>query len=541
MPRLTQARGTTFASGAGVNIADMLSTHAEQHPSRICLLRAHGQDWQRLDYAQMAQRVAQTAHRLQRLGVCAGAKTWLALPPTLDFFVLAYALFKIGAVPVFIDPRMGRKNLRRCLQQLQLDVLIATPVVRLLLRVIVSLRVSQALTPAICLHTNTSMHTSSWQAGEKDIAAITFTSGSTGTPKGVLYTHHIFTAQLAALRAMFAIKGDSYDLATFPLFALFGPLLGRTTVLAAMDMTRPARADPALLLAALRRFNITSMFCSPAVLDKLAIYGKQHDIGLPSLRQVICAGAPVNPRILQTLAPLLPADTQVFTPYGATEALPVTLIGSHKILRTTAQATAQGAGICIGKPLAAVDVKIIAVHDGALPRHKNLHLAQGEIGEIAVNAAWLSRSYYDNAAADREARYVWQSKTYHRMGDLGYCDSEGQLWYCGRKSQRVQYRAGTLYTVCCEGVFNAHAAVKRSALIAINVSGQRQAGLCVETLHKQSIRQRQKLRQELQQLAQKFTTTEPITHFYFLKKLPVDRRHNAKILRERLTHTIGKC
>ena len=524
-----------------MNIADLLSAHAEQHPARICLLRARGKDWQQLDYAQMARRVAQTAARLQVLGVRAGAKTLLTLPPTLDFFVLVYALFKIGAVPVFIDPRMGRKNLRRCLRQVQLDVLIATPAVRLLLRLITVRRIKHTLNPASCLHPATTTHATSWQAGAKDIAALTFTSGSTGPPKGVLYTHHIFAAQLAALRAMFTIRGDSYDLATFPLFALFGPLLGRTTVLAAMDMTRPARVKPANLIAALQRFNIASMFCSPAVLDKLATYSKQHSITLSSLRQVICAGAPVNPRILRTLTPQLPAATQVFTPYGATEALPVALIGSHEILRRTAPATAQGAGICIGKPLAAVDVEIIAVHEGVLPNDDSLSVAQGEVGEIAVSAAWLSLSYHANAAADDEARFEWRGKTYHRMGDLGYYDTEGQLWYCGRKSQRVQGAAGTLYPVCCEGVFNAHPAVKRSALIAVNVKGQRQAGLCIETLHKQSLPQRKKLRAELQQLAQKFNLTATIAHFYFLNKLPVDRRHNAKILREQLTREVGKC
>lgn len=524
-----------------MNIADLLSTHAEQHPARICLLRARGKDWQQLDYAQLARRVAQTAARLQMLGVRAGAKTLLALPPRLDFFVLVYALFKIGAVPVFIDPRMGRKNLRDCLRQLQLDVLIATPAVRLLLRVITALRIKHTLSPAQCLHTATTAHTASWQAGAEDIAAITFTSGSTGTPKGVVYTHHIFAAQLNALREMFAIRGDSYDLATFPLFALFGPLLGRTTVLAAMDMTRPARVKPANLIAALRRFNITSMFCSPAVLDKLATHSRQHGIVLSSLRQVICAGAPVNPRILHTLTPRLLADTQVFTPYGATEALPVALIGSHEILRRTAHATAQGAGICIGKPLAAVDVEIIAVHDGVLPKDDSLSVAQGDVGEIAVSAAWLSFSYHANTAADDEARFVLRGKTYHRMGDLGYYDTEGQLWYCGRKSQRVQCRAGTLYPVCCEGVFNAHPAVRHSALIAVDAKGQRQAGLCIETLRPQSLPQRKKLRAELQQLAQKFKLTAAIAHFYFLNKLPVDRRHNAKILREQLTREIGKC
>ena len=236
---------------------------------------------------------------------------------------------------------------------------------------------------------------------------------------------------------------------------------------------------------------------------------------------------------------MLPAETQVFTPYGATEALPVAHIGSHTIMRTTAQATARGAGICIGKPLAEVDVKIIKICDGALWA-KNFCLAQGEIGEIAVSAPWLSLSYYNNTIADRRARFVLQGKTYHRMGDLGYYDAEGQLWYCGRMSQRVQCHTDTLYTICCEGIFNAHQAIKRTALIAINTRGKQQAGLCVETLQKLSARQQKKIHQELQQLAQKFKTTAAITHFYFFKKLPVDRRHNAKILREQLTQKVGK-
>ena len=523
-----------------MNIADLITTHAERHPARICLLRAHGRSGQQLSYAQFAQRVATTAQRLQTLEVRAGMRILLAIPPQLDFFVLVFALFKIGAVVVFIDPRMGRSNLRRCLQQLQLDILIAPHSLHLLLRIIAALRVKRTLTPAQLQHSATTSAVPSWQAKPQDIAALTFTSGSTGTPKGVVYTHHIFAAQLDALQSMFAIKGDSYDLATFPLFALFGPLLGRTTVLAAMDMTRPARANPAVLIDTIRRFNIASMFCSPAVLDNLATYGAKHNLALPSLQQVICAGAPVNARILQTFAPLLPAATQVFTPYGATEVLPVAAIGSHTIISDTAAATARGAGICVGKPLASVDVKIITIAAGVLTASDNLLQAQGEVGEIAVHAAWLSRSYYNNAAADREARIVLQGKTYHRMGDLGYYDNQGRLWYCGRKTQRVVCASGTLYTVCCEGIFNAHHAIRRSALVGVGTGRERRAVVCVETLSWLPRQQRQRVQLELQQLAQQFSMTAAITDFYFWRKLPVDRRHNAKILREQLAQQVSK-
>ena len=165
--------------------------------------------------------------------------------------------------------------------------------------------------------------------GPDEPAAILFTSGSTGPPKGAVYTHAIFQAQVNAFRSLYAIEPGEIDLCTFPLFALFAPALGMTAIVPDMDPTHPARANPAKIFEAIDDFGVTNLFGSPALLRRLA-RRRQKPLGAdcPRLKRVISAGAPVSPRILEQLAPLLDRPAQIYTPYGATESLPVASIGS---------------------------------------------------------------------------------------------------------------------------------------------------------------------------------------------------------------------
>jgi acyl-CoA synthetase (AMP-forming)/AMP-acid ligase II len=309
-----------------------------------------------------------------------------------------------------------------------------------------------------------------------------------------------------------------------------------TAVVPEMDFTRPGSVDPPKILEAIENWNVTSLFGSPALLDRVGTWCAERGVALPSLRRVISAGAPVAGRIVERFAGLLSPDAEVFTPYGATEALPVASIGSKEILGQTRQLSDQGRGTCVGRPVDGIRARIIKIDDGPIERWTSELLAPpGEIGEIVVSGSAVTTEYYNRPESTRLVKIRDLSgETWHRMGDLGYFDDRGRLWFCGRKSQRIVTPAGPRFTIPCEGVFNSHHAVKRSALVPVRRDRAVHPALCVELLGPLGNGRREQIRDELLTLGAQYAHTRDIREIHFHPGFPVDIRHNAKIGREKL-------
>jgi acyl-CoA synthetase (AMP-forming)/AMP-acid ligase II len=551
------------------NIAAHLAAMAQIQPSRPAVICAHGRDargevaYEQLSFGQLQEASDRLAHGFERIGIRRGVRTALMVPPSLDFFTLTFALFKVGAVPVLIDPGIGLANLRGCLARAEPEAFIgisrahAARVVFGWARASVRIRVTAGAKWFWGGHTLAGLLArapvaatdgeSGAQSGvpayavvepeADETAAILFTSGSTGAPKGAVYTHAMFNAQVEHIRRLYGIAPGETDLATFPLFALFGPALGMTAVVPEMDASRPASVDPANILSAIGKFGITNMFGSPALIDRVARHGEQLGLRLPTLRRAISAGAPVPARVLARFAAMLPPGAQVYTPYGATECLPVASIGSDEILRETRQRTDAGAGVCVGRPVPGLTARVIRVSDAPIASWSDdLELPAGEIGEIAVRAAHASRSYFNlpEATALAKIQDAAGGGFYHRMGDVGYFDASGRLWFCGRKAHRVVSRGQTRFTLPCEGVFNAHPKVYRTALVGVARNGDTEAVLCVELEAGARGEATADLRAELRRLGAGYAHTRDIDTFLFHPAFPVDVRHNAKIFREQL-------
>jgi acyl-CoA synthetase (AMP-forming)/AMP-acid ligase II len=254
------------------------------------------------------------------------------------------------------------------------------------------------------------------------------------------------------------------------------------------------------------------------------------------MKRVISAGAPVPATTLERFSQLLPEDAEIFTPYGATEALPVCSIGSSEILSETAAATGQGRGICVGRPVSGLSLAIIGITDAPVDLWSDgLRAENGQIGEIVVRGAQVTAAYYDRAEATRLAKINDPDGGFwHRMGDLGYLDTKGRVWFCGRKSHRVMTADGALYTIPVEGVFNSHPEVFRTALVGIGMPGSQLPVLCVEL--EQGVRSswQEQVRKELLEIGAGYPHTAGIRDILFHPAFPVDIRHNAKIFREKL-------
>lgn len=491
------------------------------------------------------------ASGLARIGLSPGMRTALMVPPSPDFFSLTFALFKLGAVPVLIDPGMGIKNLGTCLAEAAPEAFIGIAKAHLARRILrwakrsIRITVNAGQRRFFCTASlkelrepdgQTKEATLAGASGSEDTAVILFTSGSTGVAKGVVYTHGIFAAQIDLLRETYGIQPGEVDLCTFPLFALFGPALGMTCVIPDMDASRPAKIDPRKAAAQLAQFSVTNLFGSPAVIRRLGELSDPKPF--TNLKRVISAGAPATAASLERLQKLLPDGTEIFTPYGATEALPVANIGSREILGETRRLTEEGRGVCIGRPVKGIKVRVIAISDEPIAEWSDaMKLPAGTIGEFVVRGPVVTKEYFRRPAATALAkiRDANTGEILHRMGDVGYIDESGRLWFCGRKSHRVGTAHGTLFTDQVEPIFNLVPGVARTALVGVN----NHPVICVELAGPRGTEWPGILRDLLTQAVRFEHTRNIITFLEYPATFPVDVRHNSKIFREKLAAWAG--
>ena len=538
------------------NIAAALPRLARERPEQVAM-RCPGRNGRyevALTYAQLDARSDAIAAGLAKRGIVRGTRTVVMVRPTPEFFLLMFALFKAGAVPVLVDPGIDRRALKQCLDEAKPEAFIGIPLAMLakaLLGWARSARVRITTGKRAWLADATLGDVERDGANAKpqladtqpdDVAGLLFTSGSTGVPKGVVYRHRHFVAQVEMLGTAFGIAPGGIDLPTFPPFALFDPALGLTSIIPDMDPTRPAKADPRKLHAAIARFGVTQLFGSPALMQVLAAHGEK----LATVKRVTSAGAPVPPAVVQRMLELLPPDAQLWTPYGATECLPVAVIEGRELLTLRAR-TETGAGTCVGRPVTGNTVRIIRISDDAIGDWDDaLLVGAGQVGEITVAGPSATDRYFNRDAQTalakiRECLAGGGERIVHRMGDLGWLDGEGRLWFCGRKSQRVVVDdLTTLCTEQVEPVFNTHPLLLRSALVGIGKEGAQRPVLVYE-LKPGVTADVAELDDELRHIAEGFVHTGKVKAFlHHPKPFPVDIRHNAKIGREKLAAWAAK-
>jgi len=232
---------------------------------------------------------------------------------------------------------------------------------------------------------------------------------------------------------------------------------------------------------------------------------------------------------------MLNDDAQIHTPYGATEAVPIISITSDEILSETKMLSEQGYGICVGRPINNIDIRIIKISDDPIENwSNNLVVGDSDIGEIVVRSDHVSSQYYDNPEAVALSKILDNNSQWHRMGDLGWKDSQGRIWFCGRKSHRVITETKTMFTIPCESIFNNHPQVFRSALVGVGSAPNQKPVICIELEKGVSFSQKIQIKKELLELAGSTHLTEDIDTILFHKSFPVDIRHNSKIFREKL-------
>lgn len=534
------------------NVARHLSMMAKQDPQLCAIKDPHRREpdgtiiYNELTFLELNKYCDAVARYISECKIGRGTRVLLLLKPGLNFLFISFALFKIGAVPIFIDPGMGLKNFLNCVINSQPEGLIGIPKAQWFSRILFpyfrKLRVrinveSYKFVLAVDKLLSKGDEIDNFDiapTGSDELAAILFTSGSTGPPKGVSYEHGVFESQVNLIREHYDIKRGEIDFPMLPIFALFNPALGMTTIVPEMNPSRPATVDPRKVVEAINQCEVTNSFGSPAIWSRVARYCNESNVNLSTMERILIAGAPVPFQLIEKLSKFLPQGT-IYTPYGATECLPVTSISSAEINKETSHLTLQGKGTCVGRPLPGLIVRVIKIHDDAIGEwDDSLELPQGSIGEIIVKGSVVTKEYDALKEQTELAKINESNAIWHRTGDLGYIDSEGRLWFCGRKAERVPTAQGELYTDCCESIYNQHPEVFRTALIGLGEYHELTPAIVVEPEKDKfpnSVSHRQRLITELKALGEDYQMTRDIDRFFIQKSLPVDIRHNAKIHR----------
>lgn len=544
-----------------VNIASRLSAMAAERPFQRAIIQPVGKDRQgrvtnaHLTFQQLDEETNRIAAGLLQRGLKPGMKLVLFVPFSIEFIELTFALFKAGAVIVLIDPGMGRTNIFKCLEEVDPDGFVAINRVHAIrwlygkrfpnakFNISVGGRFPGVVANFEELRQTKATSLSMAQTRADDRAAVIFTSGSTGPPKGVEYEHGMFDAQVSMIRDQYGIEAGEIDLPGFPLFGLFNAAMGVTTVIPDMDPTKPAQVDPQKIIQAIEDHGVTQAFGSPAFWNRVGRYCIDHGVKFPSIRRALSAGGPVPTHVLQRMGQVLTREgADLYTPYGATESLPVASIGGQEVLSRMAERTSRGEGTCVGRIFAGVDVKIVKITDGPITSLADAkELPQGEVGEIIIRSPSVTKAYFQRPDGTALAKIQDGDSIWHRIGDVGYFDKEGLLWFCGRKAHIVDTPEQRLFSVCCEAIFNNHPRIYRSALVGIGETGKQVPAMICEPEPGEfpaSEKIVAQLKNELLELAAEHVHTQNIKSVYFHPSLPVDTRHNVKINREALAEWV---
>jgi acyl-coenzyme A synthetase/AMP-(fatty) acid ligase/pimeloyl-ACP methyl ester carboxylesterase len=493
---------------------------AREHDSALAICDLAGDE--QVTFEEFAAQVRRAMAHLQARRVRAGDRVAMLTPPGVDLIATVYACWRLGAVTVIADRGLGLRGLGQAVRSARVKHVIGPTKALVASRVLRwapganTIAVEDLRRTAPTAHPTNDPH-------QGDLAAVLFTSGATGPAKGVRYTHGQLAAQRDALAATYQITNSDAFVAAFAPFALYGPALGITTALPDMDVTAPATLTANALAAACEKVAATMIFASPTALaNVIATLDGADATVFGEVRLVMSAGAPVPISVLRQMATVCP-QAELHTPYGMTEVLPVADVDL-----ITRERIGVGRGVCVGAAVPGCEIAVVPVETAPT---QSAQLCQvDETGEVIISAAWMSQGYDRLWHTQRRARRSHleghRDLRWHRSGDVGHLDAEGNLWIEGRVAHLIHTAHGVVTPVPIEIAAETVPGVTRAAAVGVGPHGIAQVVLVVETQDGAEGAAPADLRDALRVAVGEEIAVAAV---WTVKHLPVDIRHNAKI------------
>lgn len=508
-----------------MNIAELLQAQARERPHAAAIIGRSGI----ISFAELERAAGQTAALLEEQGLQAGDGVLVFQPMSGELYVILSALFRLGAVAMFLDPGAGREHMERCCEIYPPKAIIASPRALLLLWVSPGLRriprryvCGQFFPGAVSLRRAKRFMPLTRIAPAPDAmpALVTFTSGSTGAPKAALRPHGFLGVQHRVLARHLSLQPGQVDLATLPIFVLANLASGVTSLIPDADLRRPGAIDAVPVLTQIRRYAPTRGAASPAFFERLAVHAERHGGGLASLRHIYTGGAPVFPTLLRRLQRQAP-DAVIEVVYGSTEAEPIAHSRWEEEEPSHEHGSIPRPGLLAGRPVPEIALRILpnrwgeAIGPFGKGEFERACLPNGTAGEIVVSGPHVLPGYL-HGRGDDETKFDVDGQRWHRTGDAGYLDEAGRLWLLGRASARIVDEKGEIYPFPVEVAALEHPAVARAALVA---QGGRRI-LVVEPTGTGAFHPAE---------LERALAWAALDEVRCIARIPLDKRHNAKV------------
>lgn len=503
------------------NLVEHLRAQAALRPDAAALIAGRGADRRLLTFAQLDRATVAGAAMLRGRGLQPGDAVLLLCPVSIALYVALLAVLRAGLVAVFLDPSAGREHIIRCTELLPLRGLVGSRRALLLSLLARPLRRIPVRIGIDALDRGETVQETCTARMSDDPALVTFTSGSTGQPKAVVRSHGFLLSQHRALASSIALAAGEIDLVTLPVFLLANLASGLTSVLPDVDLRAPGAIDAAALAEQLRAEHVGRLAASPALLERLAAHGAACGETFAGLRKVFTGGAPVFPRLLDDLAVVAP-NACIAAVYGSTEAEPIAHLDATAITPSDRQTMREGGGLLAGVPEPSLQLRILPPRMGAMPAFTRAEFdaasqPAGSAGEIVVAGDHVLKGYL-HGRGDEETKFRVDGEVWHRTGDAGRLDHQGRLWLLGRVSARIERDGATLYPFAVECAVSEIAGVRRSALARVRARVVL-AVECAAGANATAVRTA---------VADAIAWAR-IDEIRLLGRIPVDRRHNAKV------------
>ncbi|MGY1747713.1 alpha/beta fold hydrolase [Modestobacter sp. SYSU DS0511] len=497
-----------------------------------------------VSWSALHRRVEQLAGGLRAAGLRPGQRVALLVEPSADLTASVYAVWRAGGAIVVVDRGLGLPGMRRALRGASVDAVIgsaqglaAARAMGLPGRRFAAGRLPAAARRALGVaHDLAGLESLGRAAGPvadestaDDDRAVLFTSGATGPAKGVVYTQAQVVAQIALVREAYGLTADDRFVAAFAPFAILGPALGIGSAVPDIDVTAPGTLTAPALADAVAAVDATVLFAAPAALRRVvATAGELTDAQrtvLAGVRLVVSAGAPVPASLLRSLREVLPA-AEAHTPYGMTEALPVTDVSLPEIEAAEQEAGGRPDGVCVGRPLPGVEVRVSPLDDAGAAVGP-LSTAPGVTGEVCVRGAHVKDRYDALWITERLSS---RDAGWHRTGDVGHLDADGRLWVEGRLPHVVTTPAGPVTPVGVEQRVEQLPGVAAAAAVGVGPAGIQQV-VVVAVPAGVGSRRRAGMRLAPADLADavRARAAVPVSAVLTTDRLPVDIRHQSKV------------